>query len=298
MAKYPRFKQYLRTSPWSINANGRTYSIDPWCFESTNIKILDVRLETWGPNNWGWAEDKICQIKGKAKFPDFGFVGGEDRPDKLLKMGEYLIYPIDHEAIEKEFQEGLLHYKSALGDFRDEFDQLSPNEIAEKFGDPHNYGVCRIRGSQWGDGFFRIYVVRDIFEQISSGIAKVGASEINIRFRLWNAFSDGDYYPHHDSESRGALCKRLFLHNEAQDGLEYINHGIIDEIKVEYSYNKIITNDGYLYDDYSKKYLIDSISKIHRNIDFANQRFASIFSKLLFLNIFSLVLAIILAIAR
>lgn len=247
MDKYPRFKQYMRTSPWSIIANGRTYSIDPWCFESANIKILDVRLETWGPNKWGWPEDRICQIKGKAKFPDLGFVGGEERPDKLLKMGEYLIYPIDDDSIEKEFQEGLLHYKAALGDFRDEFDQLSQIEIAEKFGNPHNYGVCRIRGSQWSDGFIRIFVGSDIFEKISSGIAKVGVSEINIRFRLWNAFYDNETYP-----------KRLFLHNEAQDGNYYINDGIIDEICVDYSYNRILTDHGF---DFENERL-DELNKV------------------------------------
>jgi hypothetical protein len=263
---------YQRTSPWSINANERAYSIDPWSFQSATIRILDLRLKTRGPNKWGWDNDEVAQITGHAKFPDFGFVGQEAYPNALVKMGEYLIYPIDDESIEKEFQEGLLHYKSALGDFRDEFDQLSPIEIAEKFGDPYNYGVCRITAHAYGDGFLRVFVGRDFFDKLSSEILRIGVSEITIKCRLWNAYSDGKLYPHYECGNEGQLYNRLFLYKVTQNSMhDYISHGIVEDIDVDYSYNKILTNTGYNYQSQKIKSLAENIAMLQMNNNITNK---------------------------
>lgn len=299
MTDYPKSKQYERTGPWSINANGRAYSIDPWSFQSTNITILDLRLNTKGPNKWGWDNDKVSQIIGMAKFPDFGFVGGEDYPNRLLEMGGYVIFPIDDEAIESEFQKGLQHFKSALGDYRDEFDQLSPIEISEKFGDPHKCGVCRISGGVWEDGFFRIYVGRDIFDQISSEILRVGVSEINIRFRLWNAYSDGEYYPHYAIGNKAHSYMRLFLQKEQQSGLsDYISHGIINEIDIDYSYNRIITNSGINYERNEILNLNKNINIFKENSDSVNKYLTKIYTLLKVTLIFIIIIYLSLSIWR
>ncbi|WP_295445581.1 hypothetical protein [Sphingorhabdus sp. EL138] len=299
MTEFPKSKQYERTSPWSINANGRAYSIDPWSFQSTNITILDLRLNTKGPNKWGWDNDQVSQIVGMAKFPDFGFIGGEDYPNRLLEMGEYVIFPIDDEAIETEFQKGLQHFKSALGDYRDEFDQLSPIEISEKFGDPHKCGVCRITGGLWSDGFFRIYVGRDIFDQISSEILRTGVSEISIRFRLWNAYVDGEFYPHYAYGNKAHLYTRLFLQKEQKIGLsDYVSHGIIDEININYSYDKILTNSGLNYEKDKIIELSKNIIKLKQNLDSLNESISKIYLVLKSIFIFALIISVIFAIWR
>jgi hypothetical protein len=266
------YSRYKRISPWSINANGRSYSIDPWSFQSVNITILDLRLKTHGPNKWGLDADEVAQITGRAKFPDFGFVGQESYPNQVLRMGEYLIYPIDDKSIEREFQEGLLHYKSALGDFRDEFDQLSPIEIDEKFGDPYNYGVCRITAHAYGDGFLRVFVGRDFFDKLSSAILRVGVSEITIKCRFWNAYSDRKLYPHYEYGNEGQLYNRLFLHKETQNSIhDYISHGIVDDIDVDYSYDNILTNSGYNYQRKKIKSLAENIAMLQMNSNTTNK---------------------------
>jgi hypothetical protein len=228
-----------------------------------------------------------------AQFPDFGFVGGENYPNRLLEMGEYVIFPIDDEAIESEFQKGLQHFKSALGDYRDEFDQLSPIEISEKFGDQHKCGVCRITGGVWQDGFFRIYVGRDVFDQISSEILRVGVSEINIRFRLWNAYSDGELYPHHADVYKRHSHTRLFLQQDKQSGIsDYISHGIIDEIDIDYSYNKIFTNSGFNYDRNEISNLNKNINILKQNVDSLNESISNIFFTLKLILVLILIISL------
>ena len=213
-------------------------------------------------------------------------------------MGEYVIFPIDHEAIEKEFQEGLHHYKAALGRFRDEFDQLSHIEISEKFGDPHKYGVCRITTQTYGDNFFRIYVGRDFFDQLSSAILRVGVSEINIRFRLWNAYENEKLYPFYIG-GEAHSSRRLFLTKSSQSGLiGYVSHGIIDDINVDYSYNKIVTNSGYNFENDQTKSLIQSIDILRQNSVLVNEKLSKIFNSVIFIFIFILIISLAFAIWR
>ena len=289
---------YERTSPWSINANGRAYSIDPWSFQSASITILDLRLKTRGPNKWGWDNDEVATITGTAKFPDFGFVGQEAYPNALAKMGEYLIFPIDHEAIEKEFQEGLQHYKSTLGNFRDEFDQLSPIEISEKFGDPHKYGVCRISAKTYGDGFFRIYVGRDFFDQLSSAILRVGVSEINITLRLWNAYKDDKLYPHYAYGNEAFYYHRTFLTKCDESRFDYLSHGIIDDMNIDYSYNKIVTSSGYNYENQKINTLNENIIKLGQNFESVHEALAKIYATVKFTFILILIVSLAFSIWR
>lgn len=239
--------RYNRTGPWSIEANGRTYSIAPWKFESVWVDVLDLHIsvnELTNIENDSFFDDtSAISIQGKVKFPKLGFIGNESNPDSLLTNGEFLIFPIDDESIGNEFEMGTQHVRSTLGEFRSEFDNFDKGAIDEIFGNPHSFGVCRLR-----DGFLRIYTNRIKFRELALGMKYGQISRLKIKLKLYNLYSDGEAFFDSGSftDDYGQLKKKLFLFQESETGYsEYMSHGIVESFYLEFRLFDLKTLDGF-----------------------------------------------------
>lgn len=250
-------QRYTRTDAWSIESNGVKYSIQPWEFETISVDVLDLYISA---SNLIDAEDdsffnNTCaiSIRGKAEFPSLGFVGKDESVSPPLEIGEFMIFPIDPDAMENEFHMGAGHLRATLGEYNSEFDSCDANSM---IGDPNVFGVCRLRND-----FLRIYTNREVFKELALGLKRGSISRLTIKVKLYNLYTDGSYLYRNGkfSDDWGSPKKKLFAFQENPKGAsDYVSYGIVESLYKEYRIYEMETHRS-------------KINEKNRNIIFQNQ---------------------------